>query len=473
MPLNPGLATRENNIKYKLNLKFAVARDMGNPAVCNMVFRLRFILMAAAALAPVILDADPPPLDTPPEDWTFHAESTLIEQWHGDFPSPYEGENSLNPHTEDAHTLTATVFLGHALWNGAGIYFDPEMNQGGGISGTLGLGGFSNGEATHTTGGDSPQFDVGRLFVRQIIGLGGEREPIADDENQLAGSQDVNRITLTLGKLTVTDIFDTNSYSHDPETQFLNIALGDDGAWDFPANTDGYTSGFAAEWNRSSSTLRWGIFLEPAEADGTAMDYHLAKAWGQVAEWEQRYTIGGHSGALRPLVYWNRADMGSYSEALEEAHPDITTTRSYRSKTGGGLNWEQEITDSLGVFARAGFDDGHTETWAFTEIDRSASAGLSLKGTAWGRTADTLGVAAVVDGLSEDHRNYLAAGGYGFAIGDGRLNYGTEDIIETYYNWKPVSWLALAFDYQFVENPAYNRDRGPVSIYATRLHWEY
>jgi len=462
----------KNNIENKPALRFA--GDGGTPVVGHASFHFRAWLAVAGVAGTAALGrADPPP-----EEWTFHAESTLIEQWHYDFTSPYEGENSLDPHTEDAHTLTATAFLGRALWSGAAIYLDPEVTQGGGLSGTLGLAGFANGEASHTAGGgNAPEFDLARLFVRQTIGLGGESEPVTDDQNQLAGSQDVNRLTFTLGKLSATDIFDNNSYAHDPETQFLNIALGGNGAWDFPTNTYGYTSGLAVEWNRSSSTLRWGTFLEPAEADGLAMDYHLAKAWGQVAEWEQRYTLGGHPGALRPMVFWNRANMGSYSEAVLEARPgvspDITTTRRYRSKTGAGLNWEQEITDSVGLFARAGFDDGHTETWAFTEIDRTVSSGLSLKGSAWGRTEDTLGVGGVVDGLSPDHRNYLAAGGYGFAIGDGRLDYGTENIVETYYNWKPVAWLALAFDYQFVDHPGYNRDRGPVSIFATRLHWEY
>jgi high affinity Mn2+ porin len=433
-----------------------------------MSLRIQVGLVLAAAAAAATARADPAP-----EDWSIHAQSTVIEQWHGGFTSPYEGENSLDGQAEDAHTVSATLFLGRALWSGAGIYLDPEMTQGGGLSGTLGLAGFSNGEATHTSGGNAPQFDIARLFVRQTIGLGGAREPVTDDQNQLCGSEDVNRLTLTLGKLSATDIFDNNSYSHDPRTQFLNIALGGNGAWDFPANTKGYTSGFAAEWNRSSSTLRWGVFLEPSLADGPDLDYHLAKAWGQVAEGEQRYTVDGHPGALRLLGFWNRADMGSYSEATAEAHPDITTTRAYRSKTGAGLNWEQELAGGLGAFARLGFDDGHTETWAFTEIDRTASAGLSLKGSPWGRSPDTLGLAAVVNGLSDEHRAYLAAGGYGFAIGDGRLTYGTEDILESYYDWKPVPWLALAFDYQFVEHPAYNRDRGPVSILATRAHWEY
>jgi high affinity Mn2+ porin len=424
---------------------------------------LTWLLLAAAAL-PFVARAD----------WSFHAQSTLVEQWHYGFASPYQGANSLDPGYEDAHTLSATVFLGHSLWTGAGLYLDPEMTQGGGLSGTQGIAGFPNGEATHTAGGsNAPQFDVARLFLRQAIGLGGGREPVADDQNQVSGSEDTDRLTLTVGKMSATDIFDNNTYSHDPRTQFLNLALGNNGAWDFPADTKGYTSGFAAEWKQGPGTLRYGVFMEPAQANGKDLDPHLATALGQVVEMEERYAAGGHPGALRALVFWNRADMGSYSDALRQAHPDITTTRGYRSKTGAGLNWEQELTKGLGVYARASADDGHTETWAFTEIDRTVSTGLSLAGAAWGRSDDTLGLGGVVDGLSDEHRRYLAAGGYGFGIGDGRLNYGTEDIVETYYNWKPVSWLALAFDYQFIAHPAYNRDRGPVHVLATRLHWEY
>jgi high affinity Mn2+ porin len=214
--------------------------------------------------------------------------------------------------------------------------------------------------------------------------------------------------------------------------------------------------------------------MEPREANMLPLDSRVGKAHGQVLEWERRTLVSGHPGALRPLVYWNQAHMGSYQAALAGAGtPDIIQTRAYRSKAGAGINVEQEVGDGVGVFARAGFNDGRTETWAYTEIDRALSAGLSLSGRLWGRPGDGAGLAALANGLSAEHRRYLAAGGLGFILGDGRLSYEPEEILELYYSWKPLRWLAISPDYQFVQNPGYNRDRGPVSVFAVRAHAEY
>lgn len=428
-------------------------------------------LTCAGALAGPGLSA---PADTA-EAWNVHAQSTVIEQWHGDFHAPYTGTNSLSPSREDKHTATLTIFLGRRLWPGGEIYYNPEVTQGNGLSGAVGAAGFPNGEATRA-GSTTPEYNTARLFLRQTFGLGGGAESAGADKNQLAGAQDAERLTLTLGKLSATDIFDNNSYSHDSRTQFLNWALMDNGAWDYPADTKGYTGGFTAEWRQRPRTLRWGVFMEPREANGRTLDPHVAKAWGQAVEWEERYTAGGRAGALRAIVYWNRAHMGSYAQALRTAGaspPDVTLSRRYRSKAGAGLNWEQEIADGVGVFARTGCNDGHAETWAFTEIDRTLSAGLSVKGARWGRADDTWGAAVLANGLSGDHRRYLAAGGNGFIVGDGRLSYAPEEILESYYDWKPIRWLAVALDYQYVAHPAYNRARGPVSVFAVRAHVEF
>jgi len=414
--------------------------------------------------------ADPPaPTDA---DWTVHAQSTYIAQAHPGFAAAYSGENSLDSGSDDAHTVTATLFLGRALWSGAGFYFDPELTQGNGLSNTTGIAAFPNGEATHA-GGTKFQYSIARFFLRQTFSLGGEQEPIADGQNQLAGSQAVNRITVTVGKFAAADIFDGNAYAHDPRTQFLNWSLMDDTAWDYPANAKGYTGGAGVEWNTPQWTLRYGILMEPVEANGPALDPHVDQAYGQVLEWERRYTAGGHPGAIRPMLYWNRADMGGYAEALQETNPNVISTRSTRSKAGAGLSWDQELTSALGAFARLGWNDGRSESWAFTEVDRAASAGLSWNGSSWNRAKDTLGVAAVVDGLSDLHRRYLAAGGYGFIVGDGRLNYSSEDVAETYYAWRPAGWITVTGDYQFVLHPGYNADRGPVSIFGVRVHLEY
>jgi high affinity Mn2+ porin len=398
------------------------------------------------------------------EPWSIHAQSTVIEQWHGDFIAPYSGANSLSPRREDRHTATVTFFLGRSLWPGGEIDYDPEVTQGTGLSGAVGLAGFPNGEATRA-GSQNPEYNTARLFLRQSFSLGRPAR-LPEDE----------RLTLTLGKLSAVDLFDANTYSHDPRTQLLNWALMDNGAWDYPADTKGYTGGFTADLKLADRSVRWGIFMEPAEANGRPLDPHLTRAFGQAFEWEERYRLGGRPGALRALVYWNRAHMGSYAAALQSAGPlppDVTLSRRYRSKAGAGLNWEQEIAAGLGVFARLGFNDGHSETWAFTEIDRTASAGLSLKGASWRRPNDTFALAVVANGLASAHRRYLAAGGYGFIVGDGALDYGTETILEANYDWKAARWLALAPDLQLALHPGYNRDRGPVAIFALRLHAEF
>jgi high affinity Mn2+ porin len=447
----------------------SVSSDHRRRPMRRRFFRGALPLLAALRTSGPLVAADS--TLPPPADWTVHAQSTLIDQAQPGFSAPYSGQNSLDRDGENAHTITATLFLGRALWPGAGLYFDPELTQGNGLSGTTGIAAFPNGEATHA-GGTAVQYGVARLFVRQTFGLGGDREAVADDQNQLAGNQDINRITVTVGKFAAADIFDGNAYAHDPRTQFLNWSLMDDTAWDYPANAKGYTGGGAIEWNGAASTWRYGILMEPAEANGPALDSHVTKAFGQVLEWERRYSVAGHAGAIRPMVYWNRANMGGYAEALQEPNPNLISTRSDRSKAGGGLSWDQELTTTLGAFARLGWNDGRAESWAFTEVDRAASAGLSWKGGNWGRDTDTLGAGVVVDGLSDLHRRYLAAGGDGFIVGDGRLNYRPEDVAETYYAWRPAPWFAITGDYQFVLHPAYNADRGPVSIFGVRMHLE-
>lgn len=404
---------------------------------------------------------------------TLHAQMTFIEQMHPGFNAPYSGMNSLDPNEEWKHTVSLTLFLGHTLWPGAAVYCDPEVTQGEGLSDTLGIAGFPNGEGSRASS-VTPQYDTARLFIRQVINLGGARSRVEDDQNQVAETVDENRLTLTVGKLSATDVLDTNAYSHDPRTQFLNWALVDDGAWDFPADGKGYTGGFTAEWAMAGRTLRYGIFMEPQVANELPLDDRIDKAYGQALEWEERYGAGGHPGALRPMVFWNRAHMGLYQAALDGSPPpDVTLSRAYRSKVGAGLNWEQEVAEGVGLFARAGFNDGHTETWAYTEIDRTVSGGVSVSGKRWGRADDTLGIAGVANGLSSEHRAYLAAGGYGFIVGDGRLNYEPEEILEAFYNWTPGKHLTIALDYQFVDNPGYNHDRGPVNVFAVRVHAEY
>ncbi len=411
--------------------------------------------------------------------YTFHGQTTIIPQFTGDFPSPYQGPNSFRSGRDVETSYTGTLFTGVSLRPGTEVYFDPEVAAGSGLSAVTGLGDPPNGE-TPRVSSPAPSPYIARLFLRQTVGFGGPREDVADGPNLVAGQIDVNRLTLTVGKYAANDIFDNNTYAHDPRSQFQNWALWEDTAWDYPADTKGYTEGLTLELNGPDQTVRYGIFREPRAANGGELDNDYGRAYAQVAEYERRYKIGGRVGVVRPLAFFNYAHMGDYRDAIDAAagggaaHPNVMATRSYdHPKYGFGVNVEQALTDDLGLFGRAGWNNGQSETWAFTEADRHLSLGLSLKGSAWQRPGDVVGVAGVMSGLSRDHRDYLAAGGLGFELGDGRLNYAPEEVIEAYYLVTVTKNLFLTLDYQFIDHPGYNADRGPVSVGAFRAHIEF
>lgn len=407
--------------------------------------------------------------------WTLHEQATWIDQGHFSFNSPYEGPNSLIGSSESERTFSSSLFTGFRVWSGTELYYNPEIIQGHGISGTRGVAGVPNGEAVKS-GFANLHYNTSRLFIRETIGLGGETEKVDDDVNQVAGVRDVNRITLSAGKFSANDFFDDNAYSHDPREQFLNGMFWESCAWDYPADEVGYTAGFVAEWNTRDWALHYGIFMEPTVSNGSRLDYHVQEANGQILQIDRHYTVRDLAGTVRPFVFWNRARMGNYSDAI--AYPDITNalfeTRAYRSKVGFGISWDQQLTQDLGTFVRLSWDDGRTESFAFTEVDRSLVAGLSADGSHWGRKGDTVGLAAGANGISPSHQAYLAAGGtQGLFLGDGALNYGPEEILEAYYRLQATKWLSISPDFQYVDHPGYNRDRGPVPIYALRVHVEF
>jgi high affinity Mn2+ porin len=346
--------------------------------------------------------------------------------------------------------------------------------QGYGLSNTLGMAGFPNGEAFRIDR-TYPDASLCRVFLRQTIELGGEKEAADDGPTELRGKHDVRRLTFTVGHLSAKDIFDTNTYAEDSRTQFMNWSLMANDAWDYPANTIGFTNGAAVEFNTRAWTGRLGIFQVSKVANGLRMDWDLAHAWSAVAEVERRYTPRGHAGAVRLLAYDTRAHMGNYQETLNNPglDEDIALTADYRYKYGFGINLEQEIRKNLGAFVRLGWSDGKNQTYEFTDVDRTATAGLSLKGAAWRRPQDTVGLGAVMNGISAVHRQYLAAGGLGITIGDGALDYSAERILEAYYAWQIAKHYQLTSDYQFAPDPAYNRARGPVNLFALRLHAEF
>jgi high affinity Mn2+ porin len=419
-------------------------------------------------------DKDKEKDDAKPAWYTAHVQATSVSQGNFRFHSPYDGVNSLLATPSMRSTMTGTLFLGMKLWQGAEVYFNPEIAGGFGISGAFGLAGFTNGEATRV-GIPPPTPYIARLYVRQTIGLSGEMEKVEDGVNQIAGERDTHRLVISIGRVPASDSFDNNTFSHDPRTQFMNWTLIYAGAWDYPANVRGYDYGGSIELDMKTWALRYGIFGMPSVANGASIDPNFLRANGSVLEYERRYDVNDHPGKVRLFGYLNNAHMGDYRVALRDmpVNPDITLTRAYRIKYGFGINWEQEITKELGAFGRISWNDGHTETFAFTESDFSVCGGLLLKGKAWSRPQDQVGLGFTINDISNGHRAYLAAGGLGFELGDGALNYGTENVVEMFYNWEMKKGINVTLDFQEVMNPGYNRDRGPVSVLALRVHVEF
>jgi high affinity Mn2+ porin len=430
-------------------------------------------LLAACSVACAESPAPTEPAQ-PEEAYSLHAQATYVTQTHAAFGAAYSGVNSLRTIRETKDSFSATLFLAARLWSGAEFYADPEVIKGRGLSNVTGIAGFPNGDVARVGDGDWKLYHA-RILLRQTWALGSEREAVAPDAHQLGGTQNTRRIVLTAGNFSAADLFDDNAYSHDPRTQFLNWSLMSNGAWDYPADARGYTYGAVLEWIEPDFALRGGLMMVPLNANQLPLDGRLSVAHGAVVEWEHAFALAGRPGKLRLLAYLNRANMGSYHAAIDSGAvpPDVTATRAGRSKYGFGANLEQQVTEDIGAFVRVGWNDGATETWCFTEIDQTASAGALIKGTNWGRSNDALGVAAVVNGLSSAHKDYLAAGGYGFMIGDGRLNYRREAIVEAFYSFNLVDKLALSLDYQRIQNPAYNADRGPVNVWSLRAHYEF
>lgn len=412
------------------------------------------------------------------EDWNAKFQATYVWQDKRPFPAAYSGTNSLSAGKEHSYSFTATAALGFRPWAGGELYFNPEAAQGVPLSNLTGLGGFTNGEIARSSG---PTLTVyrARLFLRQTWGMSGEQEIVESAANQLVGTVDKRRWVLTAGNLSVLDVFDGNAYSHDPRTQFLNWSLMTHGAYDYAADARGYSWGIALEWYHDDWTVRAGRFIQPKEPNQQALDPHIFQHYGDQLEVEHAHTIGGQPGKLRVLAFRNRAKMSSFQDALNLAArtggtPDINDVRTGEQvKHGFGLNLEQAMSNNVGLFARASWADGRTETYAFTEIDRSMSGGAVVRGTSWGREQDSMGVALARNGLSKVHRNYLAAGGMGFFIGDGRLNYRPETVFEAFYNLNLTKAAWVSLDWQRIRNPAYNADRGPINVASVRLHTEF
>ena len=403
----------------------------------------------------------------------FHFQLTTVTQYKFKMSAPYTGTNSIINPDETATTVTATIFWGSKLWKGAALYINPEIAGGKGISSAKGIADFTNGEAFRV-GDPSPKIYPARAFLQQTFNLGGGEDYIGEGANDVYKTRAKKYIDLVVGRFSIADYFDNNSYSHDPRSQFFNWGLMSNGGWDYPANVRGYTYGTVVEYGNPKWKLRAASVLVPTTANGNDMDFNYAKANSNVIEFEKPFSIHQRSGTVRVLAFYTKAMMGNYDQSVAQSPigPDITSTRHYgRDKYGFGINLEHELADGVGLFARASWNDGKNETWAFTEIDRSVSVGLSFDGANWKRNQDVLGIGTVLSGLSQPHKNYLMAGGYGFIIGDGQLNYGGESVTELFYKANIFSdAFFITPNVQLAINPGYNKDRGPVWVIGVRGH---
>ncbi len=439
------------------------------------------LVIAGAAIAAAQTTETPPAETTMfphPEDsrWWLSGQVNLIWQSHGRFTSPYQGENSLRPDPEQALSRLWTIYTGVKLPGRTELLFDIESAGGRGLSDALGLAGFTNLDVVRNpTLGSAPY--IARAMVHVTIPLGHEMVDATPSAFSLAAHVPARRIDIRAGKLGMADFFDVNAVGSDSHLQFTNWTVDNNGAYDYAADTRGYTYAAIVEYDAPKWAARFGEALMPTVANGIDMDWNIARSHAENVEVELRPAAGL---VVRLLGYANHANMGSYDEAIQgflaghDPKPDVVAYRQQgRVKTGLGVNTEYLFPRLVRVFARAGWNEGHNESFAYTEANSSVEGGGDLSGAVWRRALDRFGVALVSNGLSEPHREYLALGGQGFLLGDGTLRYGRENILETYYTahvWRGVS---ASGGLQHIDHPGYNQDRGPVLVGMLRLHLDF
>jgi hypothetical protein len=464
---------------------------------------LLILCAGLSAWAGTVLACDPNTQDQSPcpdSNWPtiVGAQYTFVRQHQSRLTSPYEGRLSLDPEGDTEQTHTIGLYLGWAPTSWMQVYLDTEKFMGAGVSGSVGLAGLTNGDVVREGAAGLPKvFYIARQYVRFMLPLAPGATKVERGQDQLGGTEADTRLELKFGALAASDDFDHNRYAGSTRTQFMNWSLWDNSAWDYAADTRGYTYGAVFGYISPRWSLKYGAYLMPYKANGQELENAPRRSRGDNIELTLQPLLSAGT-VLRLLMYRNQARMGDYREALRIAAaagttPDIVADdRVGRHKYGFGINIEQPLADDgeTGMFARLGWNDGHTESFAFTEVDNLVSVGGQVSGVHWSRTDDRLGAAVAINGLSEPHRDYLAAGGYGFLLGDGALNYGHEQTLEIYYRAQ-LSWLSpwplddsttlfkkyplklqLTPDFQYIRNPGYNHDRGPVKFWAVRFHAE-
>jgi high affinity Mn2+ porin len=414
-------------------------------------------------------------------------QANIITQWHPAFRSPYQGPNSLSPEAQDASSRVLTLLTGVRINSTTEFLCDIQETGGHGIGEALGLGGFTNLDVVRNPLLSKTPY-VARLIWHQIIPLSNEKSPSERTPLSLFAQLPVRRLEIRFGKFSLVDFFDVNTYGSDNNFQFMNWTLDNNGAYDYAADTRGYTYAAMVEYDDRHWAVRFAEALMPKVANGINLDADLARAHSENVEFELHHSLlPRREAVVRLLGYANHANMGVYSVAVADflagktpcatgtvcrpditAHPLQTTT-----KYGFGVNVEQPLADWLGIFARWGWNEGQHESYAYTEVDETEQVGAGAQGTKWKRKLDRAGLAFISNGISRDHQEYLALGGLGFVLGDGKLNYGRENIVETYYTLHVWRGIFTSFDAQYVDNPGYNRDRGPLFAPALRLHVEF
>jgi len=433
------------------------------------------------------------------ERWNSYGQLTYISSWKAPFSASYSNlngsEHSLSTSSEHSFTATATLFLGLALWRGAEVYAAPELISSRPLSGLTGLGASIQNFELQKQGSLTPSVYLSRAYLKQTFNLGGSRVGRASAAMQLGTTVDRRRLVFVIGNYSILDFFDRNSVLGDPRRQFFNMAFLAHGAYDFAADSRGYTVGGLLELHFDDWALRAGRFAVPKEPNQLALDFDLTQFYGDQAELEHRHLVLGRAGAVRLLGYRNRENMGSFAEAVAAFQadpsknaaacasfnygssngtaPDFCWAREPRIKIGLGVSFEQQVSDDIGVFARAMVSDGRTEVYSYTSSDRSASLGAVVHGTPWRRPFDVLGAAYAASWISSAHGQFLALGGIDGFIGDGRLSRASERVLELFYSLHVYLSATLSADYQHIANPAYNADRGPVNVFSGRVHAEW
>jgi hypothetical protein len=431
---------------------------------------------------------DPPVVSMAPhpEDsrWWISGQANIIYQGRLPFHSPYQGPNSFHNSAEYKTSLLGTLFTAvratHSIKYNTDLILDIESSGGRGLSQALGLAGFTNLDVVRNPNLGSKPY-LARYGFHQVFGLTRQTTSQEAGPFALAPSVPVRRIEFRAGKMTLPDFFDVNGPGSDSHLQFMNWTVDNNGAWDYAADTRGYTVGGMAEYDDRFWSVRYGLFAMPVVANGIDMDWAFSRAHAQNGEFELRHSfVKERKGVTRLLFYANRAHMGTYREAVDaflagtDKTPNILLHEHYGAlKYGFGYNTEQEITENLRVFGRFGWNEGQHESFAYTEVDQTVEAGADYAGTRWHRPVDKVGLVVVSNAIKRDHQNYLKLGGLGFLLGDGNLNYGRENIVESYYNWHAWRGLFYAVDVQHIDNPGYNRDRGPAWVGSVRAHVDF